>query len=127
MRIAVTYKDDCVFPHFGHTEQFKIYEVINGKIKNVKIIETNGNGHSALAGLLESIHVDTLICDRIGAGAKTALSKAGIVLYNGVQGDTDEAVVNLLTGKLAYNPNVSCDHRSENCNCKNHLCEEHGM
>lgn len=32
MRIAVTYEDGNIFQHFGHTEQFKIYDVSNGQI-----------------------------------------------------------------------------------------------
>ena len=27
MKIAVTFEDGQVFQHFGHTEQFKIYEL----------------------------------------------------------------------------------------------------
>ena len=30
MRIAVTYENGEVFGHFGHTEQFKIYDVEDG-------------------------------------------------------------------------------------------------
>ena len=32
MRIAVTYENGEIFQHFGHTEQFKVYDVENGKI-----------------------------------------------------------------------------------------------
>ena len=32
MRIAVTYENGEIFQHFGHTEQFKIYDVENGNI-----------------------------------------------------------------------------------------------
>ena len=32
MRIAVTYENGEIFQHFGHTEQFKIYDVEDGKI-----------------------------------------------------------------------------------------------
>ena len=32
MRIAVTYENGNIFQHFGHTEQFKIYDIENGKI-----------------------------------------------------------------------------------------------
>ena len=32
MRIAVTYENEEIFQHFGHTEQFKIYDVEDGKI-----------------------------------------------------------------------------------------------
>ena len=32
MYIAVTYENGNVFQHFGHTEQFKIYSVDDGKV-----------------------------------------------------------------------------------------------
>ena len=32
MRIAVTYENGTIFQHFGHTEQFKLYEAADGKI-----------------------------------------------------------------------------------------------
>ena len=32
MRIAVTYENGQIFQHFGHTEQFKIYDVADGQI-----------------------------------------------------------------------------------------------
>lgn len=33
MKIAVTYEDGQIFQHFGHTAQFKIYEVADGKVE----------------------------------------------------------------------------------------------
>ena len=32
MRIAVTYENGQIFQHFGHTEQFKVYDVEDGKV-----------------------------------------------------------------------------------------------
>ena len=32
MKIAVTYENGQVFQHFGHTEQFKLYEVEDGRV-----------------------------------------------------------------------------------------------
>ena len=52
MKIAVTYENGNVFQHFGRTEQFKIYEILQGKIVKSQIVSTNGNGHGALAGIL---------------------------------------------------------------------------
>ncbi len=34
MRIAVTYKGGDIFQHFGHTEQFKLYDTEDGRIIN---------------------------------------------------------------------------------------------
>lgn len=113
MKVAVTYENGQVFQHFGHTEQFKIYTIEDGKILAQEITDTKGKGHGALAGFLKSLSVDTLICGGIGGGAKTALAEAGIALYGGVQGNADEAVQSLLSGSLSYNPDVTCSHHGE--------------
>ena len=37
MRIAVTYENENIFQHFGHTEQFKIYDVDGSDITDSPI------------------------------------------------------------------------------------------
>ena len=32
MRVGITYENGEVFQHFGHTRQFKLYDVENGEI-----------------------------------------------------------------------------------------------
>lgn len=110
MKVAVTYEDGMVFQHFGHTQQFKVYDIEDGKIVSEQVIGTNGQGHGALAGFLFSGQVDTLICGGIGGGAQAALAEAGIRLFGGVSGSADEAVQALLSGKLDFDPDVHCDH-----------------
>ena len=92
MRIAVTYENGQIFQHFGHTEQFKVYDLEDNKIVNTQVVDTNGQGHGALAGFLNSTDIDVLICGGIGGGAQAALAAAGIKLFGGVSGDADEAV-----------------------------------
>ena len=106
MKIAVTHENGQIFQHFGHTEQFKVYTVENGKVTDTTVVDTNGQGHGALAGLLKTIGVDAIICGGIGGGAQMALAEAGIKLFGGVSGFCDEAVEALLAGKLGYDPNV---------------------
>lgn len=67
MRIAVTYDKGSIFQHVGHTEQFKIYDIENGKAVKTEILETNGSGHSALAGLPSAAKADVIICSRYGS------------------------------------------------------------
>ncbi len=52
MRIAVTYDNGNVFGHFGRTEQFKVYDIEDGKVVNSEVVSTNGEGCGALAGVL---------------------------------------------------------------------------
>lgn len=126
MIIAVTYDNENVFQHFGRSEYFKIYEVENNEIKSSKIIGTDGNGHGAIAGFLQGLGVDSLICGGIGGGARSALDIAGIELYPGASGNADECVEALLKGNLAYDKNTVCSHHSHgDHSCGNHGCGKH--
>ena len=126
MKIAVTYENGQIFQHFGHTEQFKLYEATDGKITHAEVVDTNGSGHGALAGFLMQNGVDTLICGGIGGGAQAALAEAGIKLYGGVSGDADAAVSALLNGSLGYDPNVHCDHHDHEHGEDGHTRGDHG-
>ncbi len=127
MRIAVAYDNGEIFQHFGRTEQFKVYDIEDGKVTSSKIVGTNGQGHGALAGVLGELGADVLICGGIGAGAQNAVSMAGVKLYGGVTGSADEAVSAYLSGSLDFNPNVMCDHHyhDEGHSCGSHGCGEH--
>ena len=125
MRIAVTYANGNIFQHFGHTEQFKIYDVQDGKIVAAQIVDTNGSGHGALAGVLTALNADVLICGGIGGGAQMALAAAGIQLFGGVSGNADAAVEALIAGNLAFNPNVQCNHHDHH-HGEGHTCGDHG-
>ena len=125
MRIAVTYENGQIFQHFGHTEQFKLYDVENGEIVREQVVDTNGSGHGALAGFLKEHQADVLICGGIGGGAQAALAEAGIRLYGGVSGNADEAAKALAAGELNYDPDVHCSHHDHE-HGEGHSCGEHG-
>ena len=125
MKIAVTYEDGNIFQHFGHTEHFKVYEIEENTVVKESMLDANGSGHGALAGLLANNGVDTLICGGIGGGAQMALSEAGIRLYGGVQGNADDAVQSYLLGTLGYDPDARCNHHDHG-HGEGHACGEHG-
>lgn len=130
MKIAVTYDNGEVFQHFGHTEQFKVYEVEDGKIVSSEVIDTNGSGHGALAGFLNQCGAQVLICGGIGGGARNALAEAGIQLYPGACGDADAQVEAFLAGSLNYDPDTVCahhghGHEGSNCGEHTHECGHH--
>ncbi len=126
MRIAVTYENGNVFQHFGHTEQFKLYDVEDNQIKTEQIVNTNGQGHGVLADFLTDKKVDVLICGGIGGGAKSALNEAKIQLFGGVSGEADNAVKDYIAGNLKFDANVHCDHHEHehkgHCNENQHHC-----
>ena len=131
MRAAVPYEQGEVFQHFGHTAQFKLYTLINGRIASSAVVATNGQGHGQLAAFLKANQVDLLICGGIGQGAKNALQEAGIALFPGVTGNADEAVQAYLNGTLSFDPSVRCNHHDHDhhegggCGTHSHECHCH--
>ena len=121
MRIAVTYENGEIFQHFGHTEQFKLYDIENNQVVKYQIVNTNGQGHGALAGFLTEADADVLICGGIGGGAQAALAEAGVELCSGAQGDVDAAVDAYLKGELV-STGVNCDHHHHE---DGHSCGSH--
>ena len=127
MKIAVPYENGQIFQHFGHTAQFKLYEVENNAVVSSQIVDTNGSGHGALAGFLSAQGVNRLVCGGIGGRAQVALAQAGIPHMGGVCGAADERVNEYLAGALSYNPDVHCDHHGhEHGSCGEHHCGDHG-
>lgn len=130
MRIAVTFENGEVFQHFGHTEQFKLYDIEEEKVVKEQTVDTDGSGHGALAGFLSDMKVDILICGGIGYGARAALEEAGIELYGGVTGRADDVVGLFLAGELSYNPDIQCSHHGhehQEGHCQGHCGEnKHG-
>ncbi len=125
MKIAVTYENGNVFQHFGHSEEFKVYDVEDGKILGSRVIGSNGSGHGALAGLLDGEGIDVLICGGIGGGAQRALEEYGIELCAGASGNTDEAVEAYLRGEL-INTGANCDHHhGADHSCGDGGCHDH--
>ena len=121
MKIAVTYENGEVFQHFGHTQQFKVYEIENGQVTNTTVIGSNGSGHGALAGLLSERAIDVLICGGIGGGAAAALSEQGIELCAGAEGNADDVVEAYLRGELV-STGANCDHHHDD----GHRCHDNG-
>lgn len=130
MRIAVTYEEGGIFQHFGHTSQFKLYDVENGRVTRAVVVDTNGSGHGALATFLSAFEVDKLICGGIGGGAISALSAAGIDIYPGIDGSADMAVMQLIAGVLPKRTDVRCSHHhhhgeGHDCGSHEHKCGSH--
>lgn len=69
--------------------------------------------------------LDVLICGGIGGGAVRALSEAGIQLYAGASGNTDDVVNEFISGTLAAVGEANCDHHDHEHN-EGHSCGHGG-
>lgn len=116
MRIAIPFYEGLIFQHFGHSKQFKIYEIENHQVLMEFIAEAEATGHQAVAEMLQSLDVKAVICGSIGEDAMQALNDAGILFYGGVAGQADDAITDLVNGALAYDPDIRCT-RHDDCDC----------
>ena len=78
----------------------------------------------------EPLAPGAVLCTSCGTHCRTgvnvkALQAAGIQLYGGVTGSADQAVADLLAGKLVFLPDVLCTHHGEG-HGEGHSCGEHG-
>ncbi len=104
MIIAVSYKDNEIFEHFGHAEYFAIYDTNddNTQLISKKIIAVEKTGHQAVADLMDANGVDVVIVGNIGGEARKALALYGIVAYAGFCGNSDDAAELMMRGQLPY-------------------------
>ena len=108
MRVAIPYDNGDIFPHFGKSACFKIYEVEDKNILSSEICSTEEKRHNELAVLLDTWNIDVVICGRIGPGMVGYISALDIDIYPGNEGDADEAVEAFLKGEL--NNSIESDH-----------------
>ncbi len=134
MKIAVTCSNGEVFQHFGHTPEFAVFEVEDGKIVSEKILSGNGTGHGALAGLLAEDGADILICGGIGGGAVNALAQAGIQVVGGASGSVRDVAEAFVSGTLEVRADFHCTHHHHehgeghtcgSSGCGSHSCGGH--
>ena len=127
MKLAITYDNGQVFQHFGKTQQFKIYDIQEGKVGPSLVTGTGGQGHGALAGLLRGLGISVLICGGIGPGAQEALKSLDITVIPGITGDVDQAAQDFVDGKLVPNTEALCNHHHDGPahSCGDHGCGEH--
>ena len=103
MRIAVAYDNGEIGEHFGHAEMFAIYEYQNADVNQCtkRLVETKDlHGHQQMAELMLRERVDAVISGNMGAEAKSALLRFGIVPIAGFAGNADDAADLLILGQL---------------------------
>lgn len=128
MRIAVAYDKGMIGEHFGHAEMFAIYEYQDADVNRCtkRLVETKElHGHQAMADLMLSERVDAVISGGMGAEAKSALLRYGIVPIAGFAGNADDAADLLILGQLPiFEDGGSCSGGCAGCSgCGDGGCE----
>jgi predicted Fe-Mo cluster-binding NifX family protein len=111
MKVAVACEGRMVTEHFGHCENFNIYNIENDRIISSESIPNPGHKPGFLPNFLNDMGVNTIISGGMGAGAVEIFNEKGIEVITGAQGDAEDLVKRYLKGELQSTGSVCHEHR----------------
>lgn len=111
MKIAVASEGKNVTEHFGHCENFNIFEVEEKSIVNVTSIPNPGHRPGFLPNFLHELGTDIIISGGMGGGAIDLFNEKKIVVVTGARGLAEDAVKNYLAGNLISDNSICHQHK----------------
>lgn len=120
MKIAVAAMGEQVSGHFGHCENFNIYEAENGKIVSAEAVPNPGHRPGFLPNFLADRGVEVIIAGGMGGGAVEIFNERGVEVVVGASGDSRSAAEAWLRGELKSTGSIC--HKHEHA----HDCGHHG-
>ena len=117
MRIAVASMGDTVARHFGHCENFMIYDTENGVITGEENVPNPGHKPGFLPNFLADRGVEVIISGGMGGGAVDIFNERNVEVVMGAQGTSKQNVELYLKGELVSTGSVCHEHDFEN-ECK---------
>ncbi|MDD2431189.1 MAG: NifB/NifX family molybdenum-iron cluster-binding protein [Firmicutes bacterium] len=110
IKIAVASEKEMVTEHFGHCENFNIYEADKNEIINSESIPNPGHRPGFLPNFLNDLGVNVIISGGMGGGAIDIFNEKGIEVIVGVSGNARKTVEAYLKGQLKSTGSVCHQH-----------------
>ncbi len=111
MKIAVACDGKNVTEHFGHCENFSIYDTEGDKITGVETVENPGHRPGFLPNFLADRGVNVVISGGMGGGAIDIFNERNIEVITGASGDARAAAEKYLGGELKSTGSICHQHR----------------
>ena len=112
MRYAIPVSGDTISPHFGHCEQFALFDVDeqSKEITKKEFVPSPPHQPGFLPGWLAEKGASVIITGGMGPRAVELFQQNGIsVVLGATENDPEKAVLSHISGTLATGDNV-CDH-----------------
>lgn len=113
MKIAAACDGKQIFEHFGHCENFRIFDVENGTITTETSILNPSHKPGFLPNFLADQGVDVIIAGGMGSGAVDIFNERGIEVIVGAKGDPRAAAEAYLRGELKSTGSICYDNAYE--------------
>jgi len=114
MKIAVACEGKQITEHFGHCQNFIIFDVENNKIAGIKSIPNPGHKPGFLPNYLNGLGVNVIISGGMGGGAIGIFNELNIEVITGASGDAKAAAEMYLVGKLKSTGSICHEHQHKN-------------
>lgn len=111
MKIAVASEGKIVTGHFGHCQNFNVFEAEDGKIINMESIANPGHKPGFLPNFLNNLGVNVIVSGGMGGGAIDIFNEKSIEVIVGASGDSETVVKDYLAGKLKSTGSVCHEHQ----------------
>jgi predicted Fe-Mo cluster-binding NifX family protein len=98
-----------VSQHYGHTPEFQIVTIEDGKIVSREVYKSPGHEPGLLPKVMAEFGVTHVIAGGLGNKAREMFNERNITVISGVTGDIDDAIRAFIDGKLVSGKNL-CDH-----------------
>lgn len=109
-RIAVASDNATVTEHFGHCEEFVLFDIEDKQITGSQTLPNPGHRPGFLPNLLADKGVNVIISGGMGGGAVDIFNERNIEVILGAKGDAREAVEAYLKGELASTGSICHQH-----------------
>lgn len=113
MKIAIASEGNNVSGHFGFCEEFKMYEIEDGKVLNTKSIPNPGHKPGFLPVFLKEQGANIIVSGGMGGSAQQLFSDNGIEVIVGAQGSCDNIINTYIKGELESTGSICNDHAHE--------------
>jgi predicted Fe-Mo cluster-binding NifX family protein len=110
-KIAVASNDKNVTGHFGHCDNFMLYDTENNKIIKEECVANPGHKPGFLPNFLADKGVNVIISGSMGQGAVDIFNERNVEVITGASGDAKTAVERYLTGELKSTGSICHEHQ----------------
>ena len=111
MKIAVASDNGMVAEHFGHCEEFAIFDIEDNKIVKGEVVANPGHKPGFLPNFLHDMGVNIIISGGMGGGAIEIFNEKKIEVIVGACGNAQAAVESYINGSLKSTSSVCHEHR----------------
>lgn len=119
MKIAVSCNGTQIWAHFGHCENFMIYETEGTQITAENPVPNPGHRPGFLPNFLADAGVEVIISGGMGGGAVDIFNERGVEVVLGASGEAKLAVEAYLKGELESTGSICHEHEHA------HECGDH--